>query len=70
MARVKVRESYGVAEVAGMLGVSRTHIRNEIKKGSLATFPLGDRVLIPRTELERLLASARRNQSVSEQSAN
>jgi excisionase family DNA binding protein len=59
MARLKSieRMSYGVTETAVLLGCSTDTIRRWIRGGRLAYVRLGvnSKILIPRTELERVL---------------
>jgi excisionase family DNA binding protein len=44
-----------IAEVATNLRVSRRHIYRLVARGELRVVRLGRRVLVPRSELERLL---------------
>jgi len=46
-------------EMARRLGVSRDSVIRAIKKGELKIVRFGRRVLIPRSELDRLLKAAR-----------
>ena len=50
------RLAYSVAESAQLIGVSVATIRRLIEAKKLSCARLGDRVLIPRGELERLVA--------------
>lgn len=47
--------SYGIREAGQALGVSRPTLYRLIARGELATFKMGSRTLILRTELEALL---------------
>lgn len=47
--------SYGIREAGFALGVSRPTLYRLIARGELATFKMGSRTLILRTELEALL---------------
>lgn len=47
--------SYGIREAGQALGVSRPTLYRMIGRGELATFKLGSRTLIRRTELDALL---------------
>ena len=49
------REALSVRETASALGLSQSAIRDAIRRGQLPSFRVGDRVLIPRPALDRLL---------------
>ena len=53
------REFYSTNEFAEMLGVSQGHILNVIKRGEIKQVKVGKRNLIPVSELQRLLDSAK-----------
>jgi len=48
--------AFGVKEAAALIGVSRSMLYVLIKNGALRTIKLGGRRLIPRDEIEALLA--------------
>ena len=47
--------TYTVTEAAELLGISRTSAYDCVRRGELPALALGRRIVIPRTELERLL---------------
>jgi len=49
------RLSFSKDEVARQLGVSRDSVTRAIQRGEIKPIHFGRRVLIPRSELERLL---------------
>jgi hypothetical protein len=49
------RISYGLQELAKMIGVSRGFLRLEVKRGNLKPRNLGRRVVVTRTEVKRYL---------------
>lgn len=49
------RRAYSVAEVARMLGVGHTAVRNAIARGDLRVVRVGGRVVIPLTAIAKLL---------------
>ena len=49
---------YTVAEAARLLKVSPTLVRRTVRKGELRAIRMGDRILIPRGEIERLVGEA------------
>jgi len=49
------RAAFGVGEVAKALGVSKFSVIRRIKDGTLKAVPFGRRLLIPASELARLL---------------
>jgi len=51
-----------MAEAADLLGLSRSTIRTLCERGEIASVRLGDRVLVVRTEIERLVAEAMEQQ--------
>ena len=53
------REFYSLNEFAKILGVSQQHIFNVIKRGEIKKVKVGKRSLIPVSELQRLLDSAK-----------
>jgi excisionase family DNA binding protein len=50
------RQAYTVAEFAHALGLSRAFAYKLIDEGEVRTVRLGRRVLVPRTEVDRILA--------------
>ncbi|WP_313473005.1 helix-turn-helix domain-containing protein [Brevundimonas sp.] len=54
-APIPAKLSYGIREAGQALGVSRPTLYRMIGRGELATFKLGSRTLIRRTELDALL---------------
>jgi excisionase family DNA binding protein len=50
------RRAFAVKEAAALIGVSRSMLYVLIKSGALRTIKLGGRRLIPRDEIEALLA--------------
>lgn len=50
------RQGYSPAEAAHTIGCGRTTIYELIKQGRLRVVKIGVRTIIPRTEIERLLA--------------
>lgn len=48
------RLAYTVAEAAELLGVSPDLVRSEARKGTIATFTFGGRVLVADHELRRI----------------
>jgi len=50
------RATYTVAETAAILGISRTTTYECIQRGEIPSRRFGRRVVVPRYELERLLA--------------
>lgn len=48
--------AYSVEEAAHLLGIGRTHAYRLSREGTLPTVRLGARVVVPRAQLERLLA--------------
>jgi excisionase family DNA binding protein len=50
------RLAYSIAEAAAMLGVGRTLAYAMAQSGELPTVRLGRRVVVPRAQLEQLLA--------------
>ena len=53
------RLAYGLADAAYLIGVCPSTLRGLIRKGSLPVARIGDRVLIRREDLERLLEPKR-----------
>jgi excisionase family DNA binding protein len=53
------RVSFSRDEVARRLGVSRDSVIRAINRGEIKVLRLGRRVLIPQSELSRLLAQAK-----------
>ena len=53
------REFYSINEFSEILGVSQQHIFNVIKRGEIKKVKVGGRSLIPISELQRLLDSAK-----------
>jgi excisionase family DNA binding protein len=51
------RVAYSVVEVAGFIGVSQRTVWQLVKDGELPHFRIGTRCLIPKTALERFIAS-------------
>lgn len=55
---IVARAAYSIEETAQLLGdVSRQHLYNMAQKGEIRMIKLGRRVLIPSTEINRLLAT-------------
>lgn len=52
------RLAYSTAEAAESIGVSRQHVYNLIRHGSLRTVTLGKRRLVPRSALLELLGES------------
>ena len=52
------REFYTVPEFAEMIGVSTQHIWNMLRRGKIKKIKVGERSLIPASELQRLIDSA------------
>lgn len=50
------RLAYSVPEAARALGISRTYAYELAQQGVLPTKRIGNRVVVPRTALERLLS--------------
>jgi|GEM_PF-3084007 len=50
------RPVLSVAETATLLGVHHSTLRHEIAAGTIRSIRVGRRILIPRAELDRLLA--------------
>jgi excisionase family DNA binding protein len=50
------RLAFSISEAAALLGVGRTHAYAMAKAGDLPTLRLGRRVVVPRAQLEQLLA--------------
>ena len=53
-----IKEAYTVPEFAMSTGVSEQHIWNMLRRGEIKKFKMGDRSLIPASELQRLIDSA------------
>jgi excisionase family DNA binding protein len=53
------RLAYSVAEAADALGMAESTVRDRIKDGTIRTARIGGRVLIHRSELDRLLLGDR-----------
>jgi excisionase family DNA binding protein len=49
------RQTYSVDEAARLLGVTRQHVRKQMRLGTLPSLQLGPRVLVPRPALEQML---------------
>ena len=54
--RTTRRATYTVAEAAAILGISRTTAYECIQRGEIPSRRFGRRLVVPRHELERLLA--------------
>ena len=52
------RAVYNVAQVAKLLGLSRSNAYARIQDGAIPSIKIGNRILIPKTALARLLDSA------------
>jgi excisionase family DNA binding protein len=52
-----IRQTYNVAEVADLLGVSRSSLYASIRRGELRGLQFGRRVVIPVSVVEKMLAS-------------
>lgn len=50
------RLAYTVAEAAEALGVNRQFLYRQVRAGAVPSIRLGQRILVPRMELERVLA--------------
>jgi excisionase family DNA binding protein len=50
------RRAVSIAEFSRACGISRDTTRRRIKDGSIRSVRFGRRILIPRTELDRILA--------------
>lgn len=50
--------TYSVAEAARLLGVSERHLRNLIGRGELPVLRLGQRTMIPKVVVARLVERA------------
>jgi excisionase family DNA binding protein len=50
--------AYSVADLAKALSVTEKHIRKQIKDGKIRSIRMGDRVLVSKQEVERILAGA------------
>jgi excisionase family DNA binding protein len=50
--------TFSVADFAQTLGVSPSLVRHELKLGRIRSFRLGRRLLIPRSEIQRLAGNA------------
>ena len=51
----KKKVAFGVDEVASLLGLHKNSVYRAIWKGEIRAVKLGARLLVPRSELERLL---------------
>jgi len=51
---LKEKEFLSIAETCNLLGASRMTIYRQIKKGNIKTIKLGRRVIIKRSEIEKL----------------
>ena len=49
------RVGYSVADVATMFGVSQWNVRMAIKEGQIQVLRWGRRLIIPKTEIDRLI---------------
>ena len=54
------RATYNVEEAARILGIGRTAAYEGVRSGDIPSIRIGARWLIPRTELERLLETPKR----------
>ena len=52
-----IKEFYTVRDLAIFLGLSEDSIRSRIKRKQIKAKKLGRRILIPRSEVERLIGS-------------
>ena len=52
------REAFTVPEFAVAIGVSEQHIWNALRRGEIKKFKLGQRTLIPNSELQKLVGNA------------
>jgi excisionase family DNA binding protein len=50
------RPALSVAETADLLGISRWLVQQAVREGSLPSVRVGRRILIPKVQLEALLA--------------
>jgi len=53
-----------MAEAADLLGLSRSTIRTLCDRGEIASVRLGDRILVVRTEIDRLVTEAMEQQVI------
>lgn len=61
------RLSVSVADAAQALGISRSSMYVEIKRGGIRTFKLAGRILIPWTELTSLMERSSRSEPGKDQ---
>lgn len=61
------RLSVSVAEAAQALGISRSSMYVEIKRGGIRTFKLAGRLLVPWTELTSLMERSSRSEPGKDQ---
>ena len=65
MDQTSERITYSVKEAAAALGVSEWMVREEIRVGRIDSVRFGDRILIPRQALERLVVDSRQTDGKS-----
>ncbi len=58
------RPTLSVAETADLLGISRWLVQQAVRDGSLPSVRVGRRILVPRVQLDALLAGRSRSASV------
>jgi excisionase family DNA binding protein len=59
------RQTLTVEEAAQVLGLAKPTVYAAVKRGELPVVRIGDRVLIPRSALQRMLCQAARPSSTS-----
>jgi excisionase family DNA binding protein len=57
-AHLQNRLALGTQELADLLGVSHTHVRNVVLSGKLPSFRFGERLLIPMEAIHQLIDGA------------
>ncbi len=60
------RPTLSVAETADLLGISRWLVQQAVRDGSLPSVRVGRRILVPRVQLDALLAGRSLGASVDE----
>jgi excisionase family DNA binding protein len=56
--QIRPQLAFSVKDFAAALGVSPSLVRHELKLARIRSFRLGRRLLIPRSEIERLAGNA------------
>jgi excisionase family DNA binding protein len=62
------RPTLSVAETADLLGISRWLVQQAVRDGSLPSMRVGRRILIPKVQLDALLAGTAGAPSVAQES--